>query len=167
MKRNVLLVLLVSALILSCSKDDNDNNDMVPDANAIIGSWQLTELNIDDQTASDDAKFGKQILDFLTGMDCYILTFEFNVDMSLTAHNAADYLEINATPTGLDVPCPTQSDSESSTYTYDGMVLTTVDENGQTVNVDVTISGDTMTVDATDLDIPNFNDSGELIFQRQ
>ncbi len=165
MKRNTLVFLLISVLILSCSKGD-DNNETQADQNAIVGNWQMTELQINDATASDNAKFGKQILDFLTERDCFILTFNFKADLTVTATNSADYLSINATPTGLDVPCPTESDSEMSTYTYDGSVLTTIDENGQTVMVDVTISGDTMTVDAADLDIDNFNDEGQLIFKK-
>lgn len=168
MKHNVLLLFLASVLIFSCSKDDNnDETETEMEQQAIVGEWQATELQINDQTASDDAKFGKQILDFLTERDCFILTFKFNADLTVTAENSANYLSINATATGLDIPCPTESDSEMSTYTYDGSVLTTIDENGQTVVVDVTISGDTMTVNATDLDIDNFNDEGKLIFIRK
>jgi hypothetical protein len=157
---------MVSGFIFSCSKDD-DNNDTEAAQNAIVGEWQATELQIDDATAGDDAKFGKQILDFLTARDCFVLTFDFKADLTVTAENSADYLSINATSTGLDVPCPTESDVNSSTYTYDGSVLTTIDENGQTITVDVTINGDTMTVDAADLDIDNFNDQGKLIFKKK
>lgn len=166
MKRYILLLLATSGLIFSCSKGD-DNNETETKQNAIIGEWQATELQINDQTAGDDAKFGKQILDFLTAKDCFILTFNFKADLTVTAENSANYLSINATPNGLDVPCPTESDSDTSTYTYDGSVLTTIDENGQTIMLDVTVNGDIMTVDATDLDIDNFNDEGQLIFMRK
>ncbi len=165
MKRNILFLFLASGLMFSCSKDDN-NDETETGQNAIVGQWQATELQIDNATASDDAKFGKQILDFLTERECVILTFDFKADLTVTAENSADYLSINATPTGLDVPCPTESDTDASTYTYDGSVLTTIDENGQTIMVDVTINGDTMTVDASDLDIDNFNDEGQLIFKK-
>jgi hypothetical protein len=134
---------------------------------AIIGTWDATELVIDNTTASDDAKFGKQILDFLTDKDCYIITLQFNEDLTAEASNAANFVEVNATATGLDVPCPTESDSESSTYTFDGSVVSIVDMNGDTINVDVRIQGDIMTVDAADLEIPNFDDSGELIFRKR
>ena len=163
MKRNILALFLASGLIFSCSKDDNKTET---EQNAIVGEWQATELQINDQTASDDAKFGKQILDFLTAKDCFILTFNFKEDLTVTAENSANFLSINATATGLDVPCPTEFDTETSTYTYDGSVLTTIDDNGQTVKLDVTINGDIMTVDATDLDIDNFNDEGQLIFKK-
>ncbi len=166
MKCKILLLFLVSMLIFSCSKDDENNNAETAQ-NFILGEWQATELQINNATASDDAKFGKQILDFLTERECFILTFNFNADLTVTAENSADYLTINATASGLDVPCPAQSDTSASTYTYDGSVLTTIDENGLTLMIDVTIDGDTMTVDATDLDIDNFNDQGQLIFKKK
>ena len=166
MKRSILLLFLASGLIFSCSKDKNSDETQT-DQNTIVGEWQATELQIDNATASDDAKFGKQILDFLTASDCFVLTFKFNADLTVTAENSAEYLSINATPTGLDVPCPTEFDTTMSTYTYDGSVLTTIDENGQTVLVDVAINGDIMTVDAADLNIVNFNDEGQLIFKKK
>lgn len=154
------------SLLFSCSSDkDSDSMDSSP--SAIIGTWDATELVIDNTTASDDAKFGKQILDFLTDKDCYIITLQFNEDLTAEATNAANFVEVNATATGLDVPCPTESDSESSTYTFDGSVVSIVDMNGDTINVDVRIQGDIMTVDAADLEIPNFDDSGELIFRKR
>ncbi len=158
-------IALVS-LLFSCSSDkDSDSMDSSP--SAIIGTWDATELVIDNTTASDDAKFGKKILDFLTDKDCYIITLQFNEDLTAEASNSANFVEVNATATGLDVPCPTESDSESSTYTFDGSVVSIVDMNGDTINVDVRIQGDIMTVDAADLEIPNFDDSGELIFRKR
>ena len=164
MRRNLVVLLVVSALVFSCSSDKDEN---LQDINAIVGSWQLTELKIDNATASDNAKFGKQILDFLTAKDCYILIFTFNEDLTVVVENAGDYIEINATLTGLDIPCPTESDSDSSAYTYDGEVLTYVDADGETVTVNATVTGNMLTIDAAGLNIPNFNDSGELIFEKK
>ena len=73
MKRNILLLFLAAGFIFSCSKDDAE-----PAQNAIVGEWQATELQIDNATAGDDAKFGKDILDYLTARDCFILKFNFN-----------------------------------------------------------------------------------------
>ena len=163
MQRYSLLYVLTAFLILSCSSDKVED---VVDASSIIGTWEATELMVNNETASDDAKNARDILNFLTAKDCYILSFTFNSDLTVTASNSSNYVEIsvNSTQTGLEIPCPTESDSEASTYTFDGVVLTILDGNGETINVDVTINGDTMVVDAADLNIPNFNDSGELIF---
>ena len=163
MQRYSLLYVLAAFLIFSCSSDKVED---VVDASSILGTWEATDLMINNETASDDAKNARDILNFLTAKDCYILSFTFKSDLTVTAQNSSNYVEIsvNSAGTGLEIPCPTESDTEASTYTFDGMVLTILDGNGETVNVDVTIDGDTMAVDAADLNIPNFNDSGKLIF---
>lgn len=166
MKLHALVLFCAAALILSCS-NDNDNNEIETAQNSIVGEWQATELQINDQTASDDAKLGKLVLDFLTARDCFILTFNFKADLTVTAEDSADYLPVNEILTGSDFACPMESDTTESTYTYDGSILTTIDENGQTLSIAVTISDNTMTLDATDLDIENFNDEGQLIFKRK
>jgi len=164
MKSFISTLMFMATLVLSCStdKDGNENNQ-----NAIVGVWAVTELKIDDQTAGSNAKFGKQILDYLTENNCVVLTFTFNDDLTVKADNSANYIEVNASASGLEIPCPTQLDTESSTYTYDGEILTTVDENEETVSVRANIDGNMLLINAADLDIPNFNDEGELIFVRQ
>jgi len=163
MQRYSIFYVLAAFMIFSCSSDKIEE---VVDASSIIGTWEATELMINNDTASDDAKNARDILNFLTAKDCYILSFTFNSDLTVTASNSSNYVEIsvNSAGTGLEIPCPSESDTEASTYTFDGMVLSILDGNGETVSVDVTITGDVMAVDAADLDIPNFNDSGELIF---
>lgn len=166
MKKSILFLFATASLLFSCSSDkDEDNGEN--SSNDIVGNWDATELQINNDTASDDAKFGKQILDFLTDKDCYIITLQFNQDLTAVATNAANYVEVNANATGLDIPCPSQSDAESSTYTYDGSVVSFLDANGQQIEVSVDIQGDIMTVNAADLEIPNFDESGELIFRRR
>ncbi|TLP82302.1 lipocalin family protein [Maribacter sp. ACAM166] len=168
MYKNFSALLALIMVLFSCSSDKNDAIvEQEVALNAIIGTWDATELVIDNNTASDDAKFGKQILDFLTNKDCYIVTLQFNEDLTATASNSANYVEINATSTGLDIPCPTQTDEESSIYTFDGSIISIVDTNGDTVLVDVSIDGAIMMVDAADLEIPDFTDSGQLIFVKR
>lgn len=165
MIRNVGVLLIATVLTFSCSSDKSDEE--MQDATAIVGTWQATELKINNETASDDAKFGKQILDFLTAKDCYILTFTFNEDLTVIAKDAVNYIEINATSSGLDIPCPVDMDTDAGTYSYDGKVLTYVNGDDETATINVTIDGTVMSIDATQLDIPNFNDEGELIFKKK
>ena len=168
MKKSLLFICLGVSALFSCSSDKDKNNDD-NSSNNIVGTWDATELRINDDTASDAAKFGSEILKVLTREDCAVITLQFNEDLTAIATNSANYVEVNvnANATGIDVPCPTESDSESSTYTYDGSVVTFLDGNGQEVEVRVTVQGDVMTVNAADLEIPNFDDSGELIFQKR
>lgn len=153
--------------LYSCSTDKENENGT--EENPIVGIWDAAELKIDEGTASDGAKNGRDILGFLTARDCYILSLTFNEDLSLVIENAGNYLEININNegTGIDVPCPTQRDTETTSYTFANGLLSVMDGNGETVTVNVAITGDLMTVNAADLDIPNFNDEGELIFRRR
>ena len=165
MKRNLVFLFIITALSFSCSKDDDKSDNEQSDESAIIGSWQATEFKATNSNSSS-VNLGAEILANLTAEDCYIIKFTFNENLSLVAENAVDYLEINATATGLVVPCPTQSDTETSTYTFDGTTLTTIDSGGAIVEVRVSIDGDIMSANATDLDIPNFDGEGELIFEK-
>ena len=162
----MLVLFATTAFFFSCSDDKEDN---LNDQSNLHGTWDVKELKIDDQTASDEAKFGKQILDYLIGQDCSIISFTFNADLSVAAESSANYIEINVNSggTGLDIPCPTQSDVETSTYTYDGTTLTYVDGDGTTVSLKPIISGNTMTILAAELGQENFDAEGELVFQKR
>jgi len=162
MKLKIVLIALVVVAAYSCSSD-KDNDTENNQANAIIGTWDAIQLETEDSSAN----FQKQILAHLTERDCYILSFTFNEDLSVIAENAVEDLEINATETGLDIPCPEERSSETSTYTYDGQVLTIQDFNGQVLNTVVTIEGNTLALDAEDLDIPNFDYTGKLILRKR
>ncbi|SEB85539.1 hypothetical protein SAMN05192540_1724 [Maribacter dokdonensis] len=165
MYKHILCIAGIVLTLISCSSDkDETQTETEVQSTAIIGTWDATELKIDNETASDDAKFGKQILDFLTAENCFIITLQFNEDLTASASNSANYIEVNATATGLDIPCPTDSDVNESTYTFDGETVTTIDENGDELAIGVSIEGNIMTVDASDLDIPNFSEDGQLIF---
>lgn len=153
-------------LLFSCSSDKNSNSDdLISPIDAIVGTWDAVALNIDVNTASQDAILIQQFLTILTDDGCTILTLQFNEDLSASATNAASYVEID--PSSLNVSCPTQSDVETTTYTFDGSVATIVDADGEIVEVAVRIEEDMMYVDAADLEIPDFSDSGELVFQKR
>lgn len=130
------------------------------------GKWEVAELEIDSDTASDQVKFGKKILDHLTNKECFIISFTFNTDLTVMAENSVNHLEMNVGGTGLDIPCPEMKDTESSTYSYDGGTLTLEDGEGKELMLGVTVADETMTVDAKDLDLPSFNEDGQLIFTK-
>ncbi|WP_297702916.1 hypothetical protein [uncultured Eudoraea sp.] len=165
MKRNLLTLFIATTLLFSCSSDKDDLNQ----ENGIIGSWELTALEIDDSTASDDEKFAQDILSFLSEINCSLMTITFNADLSVITENSGNYLDINVNPggTGLDVPCPTEKDTSVDSYMYEGGVLTYIDENQVETTVNVEISGNTMRVNATELNFADFNDGGVLIFTKR
>ncbi|WP_297762700.1 lipocalin family protein [uncultured Muriicola sp.] len=165
MRNTVVTFLLGALLISSCSTDKTSDN---PD-NSILGTWDLTALTIDEATASDEEEFGQDILNMLTASNCYLVSLSFNEDLRLVTEDASNYLEIGVNPggTGLDVPCPSQRDTETTTYAYADGVLTFIDDTQETISVALTISGSTMTMAAQELDVQNFNAGGELIFTKR
>lgn len=189
MIRKYFTLLFIGATLFSCSTDqiaedlaeklaedqktledieaEQEEQQAEDKSSDLFGVWQATEVQIDDQTASDTAKFGKQILDHLTEKECHIIEFTFNEDLSVVAKNSAQYLEINVGGSGLDVPCPTEEDSHESVYSYDGEVLTYLDSDGSTMQLDATVEDDVLTIDAAQLDIDNFDASGQLIFEKK
>ncbi|MCK0190600.1 hypothetical protein [Arenibacter sp. F20364] len=159
MKFKLLLLFLVTGLFFSCSDSDDDNSK----EDSIVGVWQAYELKVNNDTASDDEKNARDLLAYLTAKECYVLSFEFKVDLTVTIENSVEYLERD----GFDIPCPTEKDTETTVYVYEDGKLTYTDEDQQAVVVDVTIDGDVMTLDAADLDIPNLSAGGQLIFKRK
>ncbi len=71
MKKSLLFLCLGAFALFSCSSDKDESNEEST-SNNIVGTWDATELRIDNDTASDEAKFGKQILNVLDREDCVI-----------------------------------------------------------------------------------------------
>ncbi len=163
MKRSILTVLFAIGF-LSCSSDKEDPNET--DQNVLVGTWQATALKINNETASDGAKLGRDILDHLTAKKCYVYTLTFKEDNSLVLEYSGNYLQINAGISGLEIPCPTEEDIITGTYTYDGNVLTIAGLDSDTTSVRIEIEGSTMLIEASQLNIDNFED-GELILKKK
>ena len=165
MKRRLYLFLMATAVLFSCSEDKIATETAT---NSILGTWNLTGLEIDEATATDDMEMGVQLLNFLTALDCYIVTLTFNEDLSLLSENSANYIQINVAPggTGLDVPCPAEKDTDTTVYTYENGVLTFIDNNQETVTVAVVITGNTLVMSAQEFGVDNFDTGGDLIFTR-
>ena len=158
------MLFAATALLFSCSSDkDDENND------SIVGTWDLTAYEIDEMTATDDQEFAQEILQFLSAIDCTILSYTFNEDGTVISTDSGDYLEINVNPggSGLDIPCPSESDVEDGTYTYENGLLTYIDEVEGNTEVEVEINGNTIRISASDLGIDNFEDGGTLVFTRR
>lgn len=164
MKRNFVILALTAALTFSCSSDKDDEGN-----NSIIGTWDLTAYEIDEETATDDQEFARDILEFLALIDCTILSYTFNEDGTLISRDSGDYLEIdvNQGGTGLAVPCPEESDVEDGMYTYEDGMLTYMDEVEGNTTIEVEISGNTIRIGGSDLGIDNFEDGGTLVFSRR
>ncbi|MFT6797308.1 MAG: hypothetical protein ACJART_002459 [Maribacter sp.] len=164
MKSKLFSLVFAAVFIWSCSSDSGNSSSS---KNDIVGTWDATALNVDVNTASEEAQLGQQVLNFLSNNNCFIITLEFNEDLTAEARNAVANLDVSIGAGGLVIPCPTEFEIETNTYTYANGVVSFVNEDGETVNAIVSINGDTMTVNAASLEIPDFDETGELVFTRR
>lgn len=163
MKMRPIALVLSLGLFWSCSNDSGSSDPV-----SIEGTWDAVELQLDENTATEDELLASDFLNILTAKDCYILNVTFGTDGTATAQNSFDFLDLSGVSQGnFDIPCPSQFVSESGPYTYENGVLTFTDPDGVTSSVNATISGKTLRMD---LDGSVFDDvvsTGQLIFRKR
>ena len=166
MKSKIVGFLFIATLMFSCSSDKEGGTTI---NNSIVGVWDATALNVDVNTASDEAIIGAQILELLSNDNCYIITLTFNEDLTAEARNGVAGAISSATfgAGGLVVPCPSDFEVLANTYTFSNGTVSFLNDDGETINVPVSINGDTMTVDAQSLQLPEVNEPGDLVFIRR
>ncbi len=167
MKRNLLVLLFTAALTFSCSSDSEDDNNT--ENNSIIGSWELSGLEIDSNTAGDELTFAKGIFDALVAGGCDIITFTFNEDGTVITE-VRDFSEagqdLDPSGGGLIITCPENQETATTNWTLEGDQLTFTDEDGIEETITVDIDGNTLTVDAEFVDENNLADA-EAVFTRK
>ncbi len=168
MKKNILLLFLATVFIYSCSADNTDDNgEMDGETSELVGTWVLTDLRTDDTVNNDDLNFAKQIIAFLQGTNCNLVTFTFNGDGTLASDNKVNFLSINLGAGGLDVPCPTESDMESSTWSLDGDQLTIVNGDMEEETITIIIENNTtLIIPGENIDENNYA-GADAVFTRQ
>ena len=166
MMKKIFLVLTVIALSISCS-NDSDDNETPNSENSLVGTWVLTDLRVDGTMDSDDLDFARDIVAFLQGIDCDLITFTFNQDGTVNSIDRASFLYINVGMNGLDIPCPTESENESSVWSLEGDQLTFINENLEEETITIAFEGnDTLIIAGADIDPENFT-GADAVFTRQ
>ena len=165
--KKIFVLLTVVALTFSCSNDSDDNGTGPDSANPLVGTWVLTDLRIDSGVNNDDLDFAQQIIAFLQGIDCDLLTFTFNENGTVTSVNRANFLSINAGMNGLEIPCPTESETENSVWSLEGNQLTFINENMEEETITIAFEGDnTLIIAGADIDPENFT-GADAVFTRE
>ncbi len=159
-----LFTILIITFLISCSTDKSNDQK---DTTNIEGTWVVTELQVDESSASDGVLFGAQILSLLNGIDCEVLSLTFTNDLSVEIDDSTSFLLESIDTASFEITCPTQSEITLSSYTYDGEVLVILDENEEEVSVNATIEGDLLFIDAADLDFSDLLSEGQLVFMKK
>ena len=167
MKRYFLPMAFALALMFSCSTDGDDNDNETPDSSTLVGTWNMSDVRFEEDPNDTSLNLADEVVDFLFAQDCILVSFTFNADGSVTSSDRINYLEINAGPNGLDVPCPTESDVEAATWILDGDQLTLDDGNGSVETITITFEGNnTFVISGDEIDANNYA-GAEAVFSRQ
>jgi hypothetical protein len=160
---NLLTCSLALVLVWSCSNDDGGSNP-----ESITGTWDAIELRLNEDTATEDELLASDFIEILAAKDCYVLSVSFAANGTATAETSFEYLDLSGLSMGdFDIPCPDQSDSSVSDYTYENGQLTFTDPDGVTSTVDAVISGNTLTMDLDDSVLDDVVADGQLIFRKR
>ncbi|MDG1571043.1 lipocalin family protein [Robiginitalea sp. M366] len=163
MRKAIAAGLLALGFLSSCS---NDGGGSEPPS--IIGTWDAVELQLDANTATQDELLASDFLRILAARNCYILALTFEANGEATAENSFDYLDLSGLAVGnFDIPCPTQADADSGTYTYENGVVTITDAAGATSSVNVTLSGNLLTMDLEGSVFADQISGGQLVFRKR
>ena len=165
MKRCFLPVLSLFVVLVACSTDGDDNDNM-NDSSALVGTWNMTDVRFDDDPNNTTLNLADEIVDQLVEENCFLVSFTFNADGTATADNKVNYLEVNAGPNGLDVPCPTQSDIESTLWSLAGNQLTFINDNQEEETITIQLDGNTMIIAGEDIDANNYT-GAEAVFTKR
>jgi len=161
MKLRIFLSVLFGALLLSCSSDDGDSG-----SNSIVGTWDLVALELDGATPEEEA--AEQLVSLLALQGCYLITLDFDADGTALFQTSLSNLDYSGLLTGgLSIDCPTESETETATYTYENGQLEITDSSGITETVGVNLSGDRLTFDLEGSEFDEIGSSGSLIFERR
>ena len=158
MKIRILISALLGVLIMACSSDDGDNG---PDS--IVGTWDLTSVEFDGNTEEEQA--AELLFALLAAQDCSLITMIFEQDGQATLQTSLAYLDLEGIDLGNPViDCPTESDRESATYTYEDGQLSITDSEGFTSVVGAVLSGDLLMVDLEGSEFEDFGVTGSMTF---
>ncbi len=161
MKLRMFIAIIAGSLLFACSSDDGDSG-----SNSIVGTWDLVSLQLDGNTPEEETV--EQLISLLAAQDCYLITMLFEQDGTATLETSLSYLDATALLGGsLSIDCPTQSDTESATYTYENGQLTITDSEGMATTIDVALNGDRITFDLQGTEFDEVEATGSMTFERR
>lgn len=163
MKLKYYLIALLTAAFFSCSSDDDGDSGV----NSIVGTWDAVTLQLD-ATATEEERNAATLFNLLAAQECYLLTLSFTDSQQATLESSFAYLDLSGLLTGdFNIACPTESDSETATYSYANGQLTITDSEGMSETVTATLSGNRLTMQIEGDEFEEFGTGGSLIFERR
>lgn len=159
------IIALMSIVFLASCSTDSENDEML-ETSALVGTWNMTDVRFQEDPNDTSLNLADEIVDQLVEEGCFLVSFTFNADGSAFGENKVNYIEINAGPTGLDVPCPEQSDIEATIWSLTGNQLTFINENQEEETITIQLEGNTLILAGDDINAENYT-GAEVVFTRQ
>ncbi len=166
MKKRLMVIALTAGMFFACSTDGDDNEQEISETNALVGTWNLTDVRFEEDPNDTTLNLADEIVDELTQEGCVLVSFTFNSDNTVSSTDRLNFIEVNAGPTGLDVPCPTNSLDENGTWSLDGNQLTVDNGNGMVETLTIQLEGNTLILNGEDIDENNYA-GAEAVFTKQ
>ena len=164
--KNYWTIFLATLTLVACSTDADDDVDSTNGDNALVGTWNLTDVRFDEDPNDTTLNFADELVDQLVEDNCFLVTFTFNGDSTVTSTDKLNFVEVNAGPNGLEVPCPSQSDDLSGTWSLSGNQLTIDDGAGDIRTLTIELNGNILILNGADIDENNY-DGAEAVFTKQ
>ena len=166
MKPNLILIAFSAFTFLACSTDGDSEAEDMMQVNALVGTWNMTDVDFNEDVNDTSLNLADEIVDELIQENCVLVSFTFQADGTVSSVDRLDFLEINAGPTGLDVPCPNESLNDTGTWSLEGNQLTVDNGEGDMETITIELDGNTLIIAGEDIDEDNYA-GAEAIFTRQ
>ncbi len=165
MKKNWILLAIATMTLFACSTDNEGNNDEL-ETSALVGTWNMTDVRFSEDPNDSTLILADELVDQLVQENCVLVSFTFNADGTVSSTDKLNFIEFNAGPMGLEVSCPTESESETGTWTLEGDQLTVDDGSGTTETLTIGLEGNTLIIAGEDIDANNYA-GAEVVFTRE
>tara|TARA_R110002049_G_scaffold31258_10_gene106150 strand:+ start:4808 stop:5293 length:486 start_codon:yes stop_codon:yes gene_type:complete len=159
-KQSLVFVMLVCLSAISCSTDSEKN--LYSDSN-LIGTWEVSEVKTEE---SSSLSLPQEIANNLIGEGCKLLVYTFNKEGTVVVKSKLNHIEVNAGPTGLDVDCPVETDTEVTTWELNDDQLTYTNEEGEEETIAIKFEGNMFVILGEDLDADNYAGM-EIVFTKR
>ncbi|WP_350292757.1 lipocalin family protein [uncultured Croceitalea sp.] len=162
MKKGI-TVIIVLLFLAGCSTD-SENNEML-ETSALVGTWNMTDVRFEEDPNDTSLNLADEIVDQLADENCFLVSFTFNADGTVSSEDKVNFIQVNAGPMGLDIPCPEDSVVETAQWSLEGNQLTITGDN-QEETITIQLEGNTFVIAGADINAENYT-GAEAVFTRQ
>ncbi len=158
------IIMIGAMLCFTACSTDNENNDEL-EASTLVGTWNMTDVRFPEDPSDTSLNLADEIVDQLVQENCFLVSFTFNADGSVTSEDKINFIEVNVGAMGLDVPCPDNSTVETAQWVLEGNQLTLTGAD-QEETITINLDSNTLIIAGEEINAQNYA-GAEAVFTRQ